>query len=79
MSKENYNNDWGHRHDHKKGFQISKRPMPQRIEPSALESAGDDLVWAIEAMIDDPMNIRGWFLVKDAIARYKNIRKNPAL
>jgi hypothetical protein len=79
MSKENYNNDWGHRHDHKKGFQISKRPMPQRVEPSELESVGDDLVWAIEAVIAEPMNLRRWFLVKDAIAKYKAVRRNPAL
>lgn len=74
MSKNNYN-DWNHRHD-ENSRQISKRPMPDRAKPSPLESAGDDLVWAIEAVINEPMSIRRWFLVKDAIAKYKMIRED---
>jgi len=78
MSRENYNDNWNHRHDDVRG-QISMRPVPDRIKPTPLESAGDDLVWAIEAVINEPMSIRRWFLVKDAIAKYKAVRKNPAL
>ena len=74
MSKNNYN-DWNHHHD-ENNRQISKRPMPDRVKPSPLESAGDDLVWAIEAVINEPMSIRRWFLVKDAIAKYKMIRED---
>lgn len=43
-------------------------------KPTALEKAGDDLVWAIESVIEDPKSIRRWFVVKDAIAQYKKIR-----
>lgn len=74
MSKNNYN-DWNHLHD-ENNRQISKRPMPDRVKPTPLESAGDDLVWAIEAVINEPMSIRRWFLVKDAIAKYKMIRED---
>lgn len=69
------NDNWSHRHDEVRG-QISKRPMPERPKVSPLESAGDDLVWAIEALIDEPMGIRRWFLVRDAIAKYKLIRED---
>lgn len=75
MSKENYNDNWNHRHDKVSG-QISMRSVPNRVKPTALESVGDDLVWAIEALINEPMSIRRWFLVKDAIAKYKMIRED---
>jgi hypothetical protein len=74
MSKNNYN-DWNHHHD-ENNRQISKRPMPDRVKSNPLESAGDDLVWAIEALIDEPTSIKRWFLVKDAITKYKLIRKD---
>ena len=41
-----------------------------------LTQASDDLVWAIEAVINEPMSIKRWFLVKDALKKYKDIRND---
>lgn len=43
---------------------------------SPLEQAGDELAWAIESVIDQPREIKRWFLVKDALKKYKDIRKD---
>ena len=52
-------------------YAINSKPT---VKPTDLEKAGDDLVWAIESVIEDPKSIRRWFIVKDAIAQYKKIR-----
>ena len=72
MNKENPKNPWALAQQQTK--YISKE-RPPYIAPSDVEKAGDDLVWAIEAVIEDPMSLKRWFLVKDAIARYKAVRK----
>jgi len=72
MYKENSKPDWDI--EYKKNRYIGME-LPPRIIPSDLEKAGDDLVWAIETVIESPMDIKCWFLVKDAIAKYKNVRR----
>lgn len=72
MSRENYSN-WNHRHENSNG-QISKY-VTRYVTPSDLEKAGDDLVWAIETVIESPMDIKCWFLVKDAVTKYKTVRR----
>ena len=71
MNKENERNNWYIALEKEKNVSHKR---PAYIAPSDLEKAGDDLVWAIEAVIEHPMDIKRWFLVKDAIAKYKTVR-----
>lgn len=45
-------------------------------EQDPLEKAADDLVWAIESLIDTPYNVKSWFLVKDYIEKYKIAKRS---
>ena len=71
MNKENPKASWYIALEKEKNVSHKR---PAYIAPSDLEKAGDDLVWAIEAVIEHPMDIKRWFLVKDAIAKYKTVR-----
>ena len=70
MYKENPKTNWDI--EYKSGYMGKK--VAKQIVSSELEKAGDDLVWAIETVIEHPMDIKCWFLVKDALSRYKTVR-----